>query len=290
MFHHIFLRVFNKESLISAGNVFLVVGMIFLLSYGIISYSRDVLARHMWQQYGNAYGALVLVQNDKNLALELGNHYYNTPITIDDGKVILADFDIQKAKVAFSIALQSEKPPMWAHYQLGRIYFTEARFEDALKEFHEELRLYPDNTRTKYMFGLVYGYRDQPGDDKLAEENFRAVIEWIPQRWGAYNDLAWVFLKNEKYQEAKELAQKGIDTATDGDTNPWLLNSLGVATLNLKEKEDAIQAFTQASLYAEKLSLEEWGMAYTGNGPPNQGTLDSFRDGILQNLEKAKDI
>lgn len=278
----------NEEVLSIVSSFLLVVAVLAVLSLAV-TYSRDFFARLAWQKYENAYMALILVKDDELLALDLGNHYFNVAVPLEE-KIIPPVYDIEKAKIAFSVALQSEKPPMWVHHQLGRIYFVEGRLEDALVQFNEELLLYPENIRTKYMLGLTYGYRDHEGDAYLAEENFKMVIEHLPLNWGGYNDLAWILLKEKKYEEAKKVSKEGIAKATDGDKNPWLWNSLGVAELNLEEKDNAFASFEKASEFASTLTLEEWGQAYTGNGPPNQETLAMFREGIIQNIEKSREI
>jgi len=107
---------------------------------------------------------------------------------------------------------------------------------------------------------------------------------------GGYNDLAWILAKEGKYAEAEKAAQKGIKEALDGNKNPWLWNSMGVAQLNLKKYSEAKKSFEAVKKLAQNLTLQEWQRAYPGNNPEESARgLDAFKIAVQANFNTAVD-
>ena len=106
-----------------------------ILFFGFL-FSRDSLANLVWQKYRRPDVALVLAVRDTKLLMNLGNYYFNG-----------GAYDLEKSKQAYekAIGASTSTPPLWAHYQLGRIYFVEGDFERALEEVNKELEAYPGN-------------------------------------------------------------------------------------------------------------------------------------------------
>ena len=118
------------------------------------------------------------------------------------------------------------------HYQLARIAFVRSDFDTALREINAELAANPENLRSLYVRGLIYGYRGLLGDLALAESDFTRFTEWAPSEWAGYNDLAWILAKEGKYQEIETVMARALKNVPGGTENPWLWNMLGVARLN----------------------------------------------------------
>src|SRR3989338_4757286 len=89
---------------------------------------RDSLARIAWEKHGRADWAFRLVWKDANLAMQLGNYYFNG-----------GEYDLQKAERAYKKAVRRDKAVFWGHYQLARIYFLRGQYEKALEETAKEL-------------------------------------------------------------------------------------------------------------------------------------------------------
>lgn len=242
------------------------------------SMSRDSLARLAWQRYGRADIAIALNRGDAALAMRLGNFYFNG-----------GAYDLEKAERAYRKALAAQPDIPQGHYQLARIAFLRGDLNAALQEINQELKNNPGNGRSFYVRGLIYGFRDLPGDLPLAEADFKRFIEWAPQEWASYNDLAWVLLKQGKYRETKEiLARAFAIVLPPAHDNPWLLNSLGVAQLNLGEYAEAMKSFQEAKVTALALTPEDWQRAHPGAHPESiQGGLRAFLGAIEQNLQKS---
>ena len=101
-----------------------------------------------------------------------------------------------KLEQSYQKAIAIKPDIFWCHYQLARIYFMKGDFNKALEEIDKELKAHPENLRSLYVRGLIFGYR---GDFVAAEKDFNHFINWAPKEWAGYNDLAWVLDKQGKY-------------------------------------------------------------------------------------------
>lgn len=241
-------------------------------------------ARFVWREWHAGTLAVVLDQSDAPLAMQIGNWYFGT--------VFLGGaaphYNPALAKRAFTKALAIEPTILSGHYSLARIAFARGDFKTALHEIGAELASNPQNLRSLYIRGLIYGYRDLPGDQALAEADFTRFIAWAPSEWAGYNDLAWILAKEGKYAEVEGVISQAFTKVKGGRENPWFWNELGVARLNLGESAGAKTALTTALTYARKLTIADWREAYSGDSPEDaQSGLDAFLAGISENLAKA---
>lgn len=259
----------------------LLVSIIAAIGLGLL-FSQDALARLAWQKYGRPDVALRLIRQDADFAMLLGNYYFG-------GTIGKSEYVLGRAERAYQKALRARPGILWGHYQLGRIYFMKGEYGQALDEIEKELAANPENLRSLYVRGMIYGYRGYPGDLEKAEADFRRFTQWAPKEWAGYNDLAWILSKLGKYQEAKETMLSAFREIPEADKNPWLWNALGVAELNLKKYANAADSFKKAESLAEKLTLEEWRHSYPGNDPASaEEGLSAFLKAIDQNLRRAE--
>lgn len=194
---------------------------------------------------------------------------------------------MDKAESAFKRALSADPNIVFGHYQLARIYFAKGDFARALLEINKELAAHPENLRSLYVRGLIYGYMP---DLPKAEEDFLRFTRWAPKEWAGYNDLAWILAKEGKYAEAEKTAGAGIKEADGGGQNAWLWNSLGVSQLNLKKYGEAEKSFKKASELARNMTEDAWARAYPGNNSQESfGGLRAFKTAIEANLMRAVD-
>lgn len=255
-----------------------VIGLFIFLSLG------DTLANLVWHKYGKPSLALRLARKDGKLLSELGNYYFG-------GMAENREYNIAKAEQAYRRAVSIDPKVFLGHYQLARINFLKGNFIEALQEINEELRINPENLRSLYIRGLIYGYRKYSGDLGRAEADFSSFIEWAPTEWAGYNDLMWILLKEKKYRETLDVSRKAFELAHEAKDNPWLWNSKGLAELNLKMKKEAIFSFNTAIETAKKLTENNWRKAYPGNDPISASAgLESFRQALKTNLALAENL
>lgn len=222
---------------------------------------RDQAARIAWR-VSLPRLALRLDRADAELAGELGHYYFNG-----------GAYDLKKAEEAYQKAVAANPGILWGHYQLARINFIEGHLDKALDEIDKELAVHPENLRSFYVRGLIYGYE---GELDKAEEDFKKFKVWAPGEWAGYNDLTWIQAKLGKFQDAKNTILNAFERLpAEKARNPWLWTSLGVARLNLKEYNEAKDAFETALKITESMSAQYFFSAYPGNDP--RGAEDAFR-------------
>ena len=258
----------------------------FLLVFAMVAFiavyaGRDSLASFVWQKYRAPQVAILLDRNNTELAMFIGNYYFN-------GVIGGGEYNPDIAEKAYEKAVKINPKILWGHYQLARIYFVKGDYEQALAEIAKELEANPENLRSLYVRGLIYGYRNGPGDSELAENDFKRFTLWAPSEWAGYNDLAWILSKRGKYKEAGETITAAFREIRESKNNPWLWNAKGVAELNLGEYADAANSFGRALDLANALTEADWRRSYPGNDPASAGSgLDAFKEAIRDNINKA---
>ncbi len=222
-----------------------------------------------------ATGFIFQSQIRKNVSAKLitaGNYYFNG-----------GAYDTGRAEKLFDMALKIDPQADAAYYQLARIHLVGNKLDLARVEIDESLAINPENLRAFYIRGLIDGY-DQKYPDAISD--FQKFVAWAPTEWAGYNDLAWVYYLNKDYEKTRETAQAGLDKA--GQDNPWLLNGLGVAYVNLKQPQEAQKFFDQAKNLAADLTPQKWASAYPGNDPSRADfNLNKFRIDVNSNLQLA---
>jgi len=223
----------------------------------------------LWPRLGLENIATAINPTDPKLQFAIGDYYFGR-----------GAYDIARAKKYFQTTIALDERYPRAHYQLSRISFIQGNLNRALKEIDRELELYPDFKRSYYIRGLTYGYRKEL---EKAAADFEEFLRWKPESWASHNDLAWIYFQMGEYEKALRTAEEGLQYYS---LNAWLLNSQGVALLNLERKDEARLAFEKALPLAMAMSPLEWGRAYPGNNPEiyPEG-LASMQESIKKNLE-----
>ena len=212
----------------------------------------------------------------------IGNYYFN-------GVIGSREYNPDISFKAYKKAVSIKSGILWGHYQLARIYFVKGNFDKAIEEVNKEFEFNPENLRSLYVRGLIYGYRNQAGDLEKAEADFRRFTLWAPKEWAGYNDLAWILSKQGNYSEAEKTVNLALKEVPEAKENPWFWNSLGVAQLNLKKYTGAADSFKKAKKLAEKLTTNDWAHAYPGNNPSTGSEgLSTFIAAIEENFRRAE--
>lgn len=190
-------------------------------------------------------------------------------------------YDLRLAEKLLKEALANDPRAPLANYFLARIAFLERRTYDALRYTEKEQEISTDFWRLHYLRGLVYGYS---GQYPKAEREFRTYLDHYQDGWAGYVDLSWIYFRQGKYQEMKEL----LEPVVRRKKNAWLMNAYGVALLNTGEAEGARKALLEAEEFVARMTPELWGEAYNGNDPRVYATgLASMRQVIETNLDIA---
>ena len=235
-----------------------------------ITLKHTAIAEFLWSNWRLSGVAMFFDPQSAELWFEMGNYHFGGSKEF---------YDIEKAERAFKRAVLLDPAFPGAHYQLARVYFIKGDFYSAITEINKEIALYPDFAKSYYMKGLIDGYSGNLG---LAAKDFEEFLKYKPDSWAAHNDLAWAYFRLGDYEKVKEVAANGLRYSPN---NPWLNNSLGIALMNLGEKEAAKVALLRAQQAAKQLTVEQCGSAYPGNDPRiyEQG-LEAMRSSIRENL------
>ena len=171
-------------------------------------------------------------------------------------------YDLERARSYYEEALKRDPELPAAWHQLARLDFLEGNFSEALAEINKQIELHGTTVAgSYYVRGLIHGYRKEFA---AAEQNFLTYKELHPNSWGVYNDLAWIYFQQGKYERAAEVAKQGLALRPN---NAWLLTSYGMALSNLGKKEEARPILEKALREAKKLSPEAWSRNNPGNDP-----------------------
>lgn len=216
--------------------------------------------------------ALWLAPPDAALAYRAGNFYLGEEA-----------HDLEKAEELYQLALKLGYPePAYAHFGLSRVYFFQGRYNRAVEAINQVMELDPSIKNTHYMRGLIYGYKNSLPE---AARDFKKFLELKPESWAGANDLAWIYFRQGNYEAVERVAREALKY---NPGNPWLLNSLGVALLNLDRKKEAGEALESALAGFKPMTPAEWGRAYPGNDARYhaQGLASTIRS-VEKNIQLA---
>ncbi len=247
---------------------FLLACFVLLLISGSLFVFHNRAASIVWNNFHIETAATLLSKNDADLFFNIGNYYFGE-----------GAYDLNKSEKYYKKALAIDSSLKRLHYQMARLYFIKNEFSLARNEINKEIELYPDFKRSYYVRGLINGYDNKLGD---AESDFIEFLEWKKDSWAGYNDLAWVYFRMGDYKKVLATADSGLKYYPD---SVWLLNSKGVALINLGQKNEARNVLIKALSIAESMNVDEWGVAYPGNDPEIYGDgLSAMKESIKGNL------
>ena len=251
---------------------FFLAGLLLIFAGLGFFYERDVAGRLAWEYLRVPGLSLAISNDDRDLKHTIASYYFNGGV-----------YDLGKARALYVELVEVDPADKIALYQLARIYFVQGNTFEALRLLDRNLELYPEWKQSHYIRGLVNVYR---GNFAEAAQDFEAFIAWKPEGWGAYNDLAWAYLKAAKYNEAWEAAARGLENSPN---NMWLNNTAGVALWNSGDLVEAENRLLVAQEQSQLMSVERWRSAYLGNDPATyEASLEAMRAAIQRNLDGVR--
>lgn len=132
------------------------------------------------------------------------------------------------------------------HARLGASYETQGLREEAVGQYRSVLRQDPSNVPAEMALGNM-AFED--GDLKGAERYYQRVLKVSPSHAGAGNNLAMVFLaQNRKLAQAEQLAQEAL--RQNGPLKPYILDTLANIYVRQNRYAEARAALDQAEAAA----------------------------------------
>jgi tetratricopeptide (TPR) repeat protein len=265
---------YTKKVLLSFGAIVLAVVVYGGTIYFLHSPLDSTVSKWLWRN-GHFTAAYYLNYSDADLAMQEGNYFFGE-----------GTYDLPKAIASYQQALTLHPGKLLGHYQLARIYYVQGDMGGASAEIQAELAANPSNFRSWYERGLI---EITQGNLLAAEADFRHFIPWAPTEWGGYNDLSFVLAQEGKYAESAATIQKAFKLVPNGNTIPWLWNSLGLAQLNELEYTQAADSFKTAQVFAQRLTPQDWQRAYSANDPAaGVASIRAFQAAISANYQTAQ--
>jgi Tfp pilus assembly protein PilF len=174
------------------------------------------------------------------------------------GKVYQKQRKWDKAAEALEAAAQLSPKNANYQYDLGEAYLEAKKIDQAEKALKAATEADPKLFKAHWRLGLVYKMLDQP---KPADDELRAAIEANPRFSKSYVALGYLYLDYDFNKEASQVFQ-GCVTAKDDDGECH--NGWGLALKNLKQYEQATGEFKKAIDLDPELydALYNCGMAY----------------------------
>jgi len=126
------------------------------------------------------------------------------------------------------------------HFNKGKAFYDERRFEDAERELEEAYLLRPRDQRVLNLLGLVYFRQDKL---EKAEEVYLKLTAESPEAHTLFYNLGLIYFKLSRLEEAELSFLKALELARD---NPKINFYLGSIYERRHQYQDAIYQYRQA--------------------------------------------
>ncbi len=126
------------------------------------------------------------------------------------------------------------------HFETGREYLLEERYNDAISELSMAVSLDPKLTEAHNLLGVAY---DKKGFGDRAKDSFERAVK-LEEDADTLNNLGFSFYQNGNYRAAVDRLKRAAKLAP---TDERILNNLGLAYCRLGKIDEAYKAFTRAT-------------------------------------------
>jgi len=163
--------------------------------------------------------------------------------------------DIDGAERRLRDAIDADPALVDAYEQLGRLYLSEHRLEEAQAQFSAALQRRPSSVSGRTMLGVILEIR---GRSSEAERAYEQVLEANPTAAVAANNLAWLYAErganlDVALRRAQEAKRQLTDNPKVNDTLGWVYYKKGMiseAVTALCESIDRDPSDPQAQFHA----------------------------------------
>lgn len=218
---------------------------------------------------------VLLFDRSAERAYAIGNSHFDSSVA--------SDYDLDRAEELLERALSRSGDLPYANHQLARISFLRGDFDVALERIQKEFAQPdgPASPSTFYIRALIKGF---DGDYVGSASDYRTYLQHDPSNWAATNDLAWVLLKDGRFQETLDAVEPMLRVWPE---NPWLHNSRAIALYELGHYEEALESAIYAHRYVDVITEEGWSKAFPGNDPliARQG-IETFQKAVRENMHR----
>jgi predicted negative regulator of RcsB-dependent stress response len=123
-------------------------------------------------------------------------------------RTIIRNRDWRDARTLFMATLEESPNSLIARAALAAVHIKDDEWDEAKEQLNIALDIYEDNSRVQNLLGIV---ADHEGDQKLAEEKYIRSLELNPDAVNAEINLAELYAKQGRLEEAGAMFKKVID-------------------------------------------------------------------------------
>ncbi len=152
------------------------------------------------------------------------------------------------ALINFKKAIKLKSDFTMAHFNLGYLYLSLERWDDAI--IHNKIVLkdiYYGKPELAYN-SLGWAYYNK-GDYEVAIANYKKALEKNPQYSVVYNNLGLLYEKTSRLEAARKSMENAVKISP---SHPDFYFNLGKVLIRMKDNESATEAFENTVLYSHE--------------------------------------
>jgi len=172
---------------------------------------------------------------------------------------------------AYAQAPRSEELEAAVYIDRAVLAYGEKRFDAALKELQEALRLHPQSVDALYYQGLVYSASDRPGDARASFEKARGIR---PADADVAFQLAVLHFAQKEYEEAEPLLRQAYQTDPRRPNIGYYLGFIEYRKKNYREALNLLRANVPSDDNFAQLAGFYTGLASAALGFPGEARAE----------------
>ncbi|OHB72283.1 MAG: hypothetical protein A2W23_07040 [Planctomycetes bacterium RBG_16_43_13] len=219
---------------------------------------------------------------------------FNAKETIFDSLSTAVDTSMRSLRIMKEPSLTDDQRKEFSrHYNVGVSAAQNGKFDDALKEYLEAEKIFPDYDELHMRLGMAYSLK---GDLPNAQKEFERAALLDPDDYDYHFNLGTTLTKNNKYDEALKSLSRAAEL--DPEQEQTYTNMGVIYLLKQNNPEKAIEVLTKAVKCDPESTLAHYnlGLAYEGTGKTKEAErefkdtlkLDTAHKGAKDGLERIK--
>ena len=134
----------------------------------------------------------------------------------------------------------------------GEILLIAQRYDAALDELNESIRLAPQNAKAHFFKGMVY---EEKGDTAHAIRDYNQAVSIDPEFADGHNKLAMLYMRRHRYDLARQHLESGLRFAP---RDAFVNFNFGIFYLNQNQPDSARSYFKKAVFFEPSMYLANY--------------------------------
>lgn len=167
------------------------------------------------------------------------------------GNDYLSKGQLPEAKQHYYQALRLDPQHAEGYYHLGRLFYLEHLFDEAIPLFEKALRINPDYWEAHYHLAHTLSQKNQFNQ---AAVHYQEVLRLIPEHYFAHYNLGLILFEHGDYESALNHLQKAENSLTKPEDKIAVLYYIAHTHLSLAHVNEATTYFEKLIEYSDHLS------------------------------------